>query len=458
MALFGKKSEGGVLDVIRCDKEDYLVWKWRPSDEPANSTKKENSIRWGSSLRVKDGEVAVFVYKQGEGSTQEFIEGPFDETIKTANFPIISNIIGLAFAGQSPFQAEVYFINLAGIQKLPFGVPGGVPISDPRFPELDVKTRTSGAIIFKLTDYRGFIKKHRLIDFELKKFNDLIRSAIVRNVTGVLANIPVDMGIPLLTIPRKINEINEFLFPKVAKILEDFGVNLVRFDLDNLELDKEDPHYKALQEVTSGIQTDLLKTQAEVNKQNLWDTQSINKDNMSETMRIQREQAELFQTLQTQTQHLSAHQINQQAGVLTAAAENLGQMGQMGGGGLVGGSGSGSGMNPAGIMMAMGVGGAMGNQMANMANISGQGIQQQMMAPPPMPQIQYNVSVNGQSLGPFNMSQLQGMVAQGQLTSSTHVWKAGMANWEVASNVAELAPLFSAPPPPPQPPPPPNPS
>jgi hypothetical protein len=113
-------------------------------------------------------------------------------------------------------------------------------------------------------------------------------------------------------------------------------------------------------------------------------------------------------------------------------------------------------MNPAGVMMAMGVGGAMGSQMANMANISGQGIQQQMMAPPPMPQIQYNVSINGQSLGPFNMAQLQGMVAQGQLTPSTHVWKAGMANWDVASNVAELAPLFAAPPPPPPPPPPPS--
>ena len=62
MGLFGNKSEGGMMDVIRCDEQEYLVWKWRPSGE-ANSTKKENAIRWGSSLRVKDGEVAVFVYR-----------------------------------------------------------------------------------------------------------------------------------------------------------------------------------------------------------------------------------------------------------------------------------------------------------------------------------------------------------------------------------------------------------
>lgn len=30
---------------------------------------------------------------------QDFIEGPFDETIKTANFPILTSIVGSAFAG-----------------------------------------------------------------------------------------------------------------------------------------------------------------------------------------------------------------------------------------------------------------------------------------------------------------------------------------------------------------------
>ena len=63
MGLFGNKKEGGLMDVIRCDEQKYLVWKWRPSGD-ADSTKKENAIRYGSSLRVKDGELAVFVYKQ----------------------------------------------------------------------------------------------------------------------------------------------------------------------------------------------------------------------------------------------------------------------------------------------------------------------------------------------------------------------------------------------------------
>jgi hypothetical protein len=45
MALLGKKNEGGLMDVIRCDDESYLIWKWRPKGGDANDTKKENAIR-----------------------------------------------------------------------------------------------------------------------------------------------------------------------------------------------------------------------------------------------------------------------------------------------------------------------------------------------------------------------------------------------------------------------------
>jgi membrane protease subunit (stomatin/prohibitin family) len=120
MGLFSSNKEGGMMDMIRCDEPEYLIWKWRPQGNDANSTKKENSIRYGSSLRVKDGEVAVFVYKQKDGTIQDYIMGPYDETIKSANFPVLSSIIGLAYAGGTPFQAEVYFINLSGNIQIKF--------------------------------------------------------------------------------------------------------------------------------------------------------------------------------------------------------------------------------------------------------------------------------------------------------------------------------------------------
>lgn len=76
MGLFSSKKTGGIMNVIRCDLEDYLVWKWRPNDQEVNSTHRENSIRYGSSLRVKDGELAVFVYKQNDGTSQDFYSWP----------------------------------------------------------------------------------------------------------------------------------------------------------------------------------------------------------------------------------------------------------------------------------------------------------------------------------------------------------------------------------------------
>ena len=74
MAFFNKKNRKvGFMDEIRCDEPSYLIWKWHPSGVQAGASVRENAIRWGSSLRVKDGEVAVFVYDQKDGTMQDFI-------------------------------------------------------------------------------------------------------------------------------------------------------------------------------------------------------------------------------------------------------------------------------------------------------------------------------------------------------------------------------------------------
>lgn len=86
MSIFDKPKAGGFMDEIRCDEPSYLIWKWHPAGSVAGNNNRENAIRWGSSLRVKDGEVAVFVYRQSDGTMQDFIVGPFDKKIETSNF------------------------------------------------------------------------------------------------------------------------------------------------------------------------------------------------------------------------------------------------------------------------------------------------------------------------------------------------------------------------------------
>ena len=447
MGLFGNKTEGGLMDVIRCDEQEYLVWKWRPSGE-ANSTKKENAIRYGSSLRVKDGELAVFVYQQKDGSMQDFIVGPYDQTIKTANFPILSSIVGAAFGGASPFQAEIYFINLAGNVPIKFGIPY-FNITDSRLPDFPVPMSVRGQIIFNITDYRLFIKNTRLINFELDDFKALIKSAVTSSVKSGVMNINRTNPLNLVQIEENLDFINETLKAKLKDAFsEDFGVNLKRFDIDSLEMDQESEGYKKLLKVTRDQQEKTFVAQTDVSIKNMADMQGINALNMEETLRIQREEAQRAQKLQTETNFIGAHALNQQTDVLKTGAESLGNMGNMDLGG------GGGGMNPAGMMTGMMMGGAIGSQMAGMMNNMGQNMNQQQNTPPPPPTIAYSVSVNGQTAGPFNLQQLQQMAQNGQLTQNTHVWKQGMAGWEVAGNVQELANLFGAVPPPPPPPPP----
>ncbi len=447
MGLFGKKEEGGFMDVIRCDEQEYLVHKWRPSGE-ANSTKKENSIRYGSSLRVKDGELAVFVYKQKDGTIQDFIEGPYDQTIKSANFPILTSIVGAAFGGSSPFQAEIYFINLSGNIQIRFGVPY-FDVFDPRFLDFAVPTAVRGTLTFNITDYKGFIKLNRLINFELEDFQKQIKDAVIRYIKGVVTNIPSDNNIPVLQMERKLLEINDFVSAYLKPRLEtDFGVNMKGLDTSTIDVDKESEGYSELRKVTAVQATKTTVAQTDVNIKNLEDTQEINAKNMEETLRIQREEAQRAQKLTTETQNISAHQLNQQTEVVKIAAESMGKMGTGSGTGKSGGM-----MDPGSMMASMAMGGAVGSGMAGAVGGMMQGMNEQKQTPPPPPQVQYSISINGQQSGPFGWQQLQQMVQSGQITKDTYVWKQGMANWELAVNVQELSSLFGAVPPPPPPPP-----
>lgn len=104
--------------------------------------------------------------------------------------------------------------------------------------------------------------------------------------------------------------------------------------------------------------------------------------------------------------------------------------------------------NPGGSASAgigMGMGFAMANQMGqNMSQ--NQNINQQNVTPPPL--TQFYIAVNGQQTGPFAEQQLTQMIQNGQLTKDTMVWKNGMAAWTAASQVPEVAKLFTQAPPP----------
>ncbi len=107
----------------------------------------------------------------------------------------------------------------------------------------------------------------------------------------------------------------------------------------------------------------------------------------------------------------------------------------------------------AGAGMGMGMGFAMANQMGGMFNQqSNQNPNQQNQnntTPPPIPgALAIFVAVGGKQTGPFDENALKQMVSQNQLTKDSLVWKAGMASWVKASELAELNTVFTNVPPP----------
>lgn len=440
MALFRKKQRnGGFMDEIRCDEPNYLIWKWHPAGSQLGETQRENAIRWGSSLRVKDGEIAVFAYKQKDGATQDFIVGPFDQTIKTANLPVLASIVGLAYDGGTPFQAEVYFINLAQIIQVKFAVPF-FDVYDPRFLDFGVPVAVRGTISFRVEDYRKFIKLHRLNTFNLDDFQKQIKDAVSRYVKDVVANAPAANNIPVIQLESKTAQINDAVEYDLAERLKDsFGVTVSGLDIGAIDVDKGSEGYARLMAVTRNVTTATVQAQAEADIKNIHDKQRIEAEHYEETLRIQREEGQYAQRMQTRTAHFGAYQVEKQAEVGVAGANALGQMNANGAGHV--NTGSGTGFNPAAIMSGMAVGGAIGQNIAGMMNNAMSGINQPVQfgtVPPPLPVSVYHVAIDGQAAGPFDMATLTRMAQTGQLAKNSLVWKAGMNSWAQAETIDEL--------------------
>lgn len=420
-----KNKKGGFFDVIRCDQKDYLIWKWHPSGTELGKSKREFAIRTNSKLRVKDGEVAVFVYKQKDETMQDYIVGPFDKTIKTGNFPILQSIIGILFEGDSPFQAEIYFINLAQVVQVKFGVPF-FNVSDPFYPHFTVPVSVRGTITFKIDDYKGFIKCHRLDSFTLDEFQSQIRDVVNRYVKDTVANTPSKHSLPLVAIESKTGFINDIIEEDIKnRLFTDFGITVTGVDIGHIELDKECEEYIELKRITK----DVVIAKAE-----------IDLANYQEMLRIQREEHQYSLHMGTKTANLSAYQIEKQTEVGVAGAEALGKMGENGAGEI--NLGNGGGFNPMSMMAGMIVGGAVGNNIAGTINGTMTGISNVGNVPPTIPITTYHVAKDGKDVGTFDVNQIKEMINNGTIDKNTLVWKQGLPQWIKASEVEELKDMF----------------
>ena len=228
------KSKNNIMDIIRCDEKSYLIWKWRPSTSSDNTKNRENSIRYGSSLRVNQGEVAVFIHNHNNEMITEYIYGPADRILETDNLPVISDVFEKMFGKGTPFQAEVYFINLANSIQLKFGVPF-FNVYDHRVPNAPIPIAVRGTITFKIADCEDFVERHGLASFNADDFYNRIRSISVKESVGKLLS---SNEIKVNDLEKYLDKIGQDTFTRISeKLRAEFTITLFDVSVNSVEID-----------------------------------------------------------------------------------------------------------------------------------------------------------------------------------------------------------------------------
>ena len=486
MWLFNKSKEGGLMDSIRCDERDFLIWKWRPdSSREAGQSKKENSIRYGSSLRVRPGQAAVFLY-QNKGS-YDVITGPYDDVVRTENMPVLASIIGTAYKGGTPFPAEVYFINLAKGMELPFVIPYFRVIpSEPEYKAYDIEVAIKGSMTFEVPVQQEFLKYFLeawgTSDTSMEDFEAKVKTLLTQEVKRVVSNAPKDTGIFIMHFNGLIGELGRYICSRIQDpIAHRFGVLATGVNIDDIRYDEDSEGYQRLKRLTEDqthlynlenekttllsfdIQRQTMSTDADIRNVTARRMAQMQMEHMNDMAYRMREESQFAQHLQSEqaakqaglaseSAYINAHAVNKQAEVLKTGMEGMGQMGSMN-------LGSSDGhMNPAGMMTGMMMGAAVGGQATNMMNQMGQvmnsamsGAGRPMQGPPPVPNqvspVFYFV-VNGQQHGPCDDSEVSRLVSQGQINGDTLGWCNGMTDWVPARMIPALSRYFAQTPPP----------
>ncbi len=96
-----------------------------------------------------------------------------------------------------------------------------------------------------------------------------------------------------------------------------------------------------------------------------------------------------------------------------------------------------------GSAIEMGLGFAMANKMAHELDTPHSGNPTvSLPAPPPLPDTNWHVAINRQSMGPYNLSELQQLASNNQISLGSLAWIDGMSQWQSIENIEALNGLF----------------
>ena len=224
--MFGlwDKIKGEFIDVIEWtdDSRDTLVWRFE---------RYNHEIKYGAKLTVRPSQVAVFV---NEGQVAD-VFAPGMYTLETQNMPILSTLKGWKYGFQSPFKAEVYFVNTRRFTDLKWGTKNPVMLRDAEFGP--IRLRAFGTYSMRVVDAKKLIAEVAGTDahFTTDEISEQLRNLLVTRFSDLLA----EARIPALDLAANYNEFGQLLETRVRDEFAVYGLEVLQLLTENISFPPE---------------------------------------------------------------------------------------------------------------------------------------------------------------------------------------------------------------------------
>lgn len=226
-----------IANVIRCNvQEPILIWKWR--DE--QYSKRQDEIRLGSQLVVAENQEAIFV--KGGKICDVFTPGQYSLT--TANLPVLSQLFGSVFAGNSPFTASIYFVNKSVIMNTKFGLTP-FNLIEPNF-KVPIPVTARGSFALKITDAKNLLIQisGNLTELTQDTIKSYFKGLVCTTVKNEIINITKSTGISPIELETKIDDVTKNLTETVTALFAEYGLLTKHFIIEAIPIIDDDEHVK----------------------------------------------------------------------------------------------------------------------------------------------------------------------------------------------------------------------
>lgn len=223
----------GIMDFIKGELIDIIEWTDDSRDTLSYRFPDEDkAIKRGAQLIVRESQVVQFMYLGQFGDTF----GPGKHTLVTDNIPVLTRLESWKYGFESPFKADVYYLNTRLFTGNKWGTSNPIMARDADFGI--VRLRAFGTYDFRIVDPKLFLKEVAGSDqnFRLDEFADTMRSRIVSVFSEALA----ESKVPVLDVATRYSELGEALLPLInPAVSSKYGLEITSFILENVSVPPE---------------------------------------------------------------------------------------------------------------------------------------------------------------------------------------------------------------------------